>query len=389
MTTGLTDKEKRMALSVGWTPGAPPFSWTKDQVDAPLRPKPFADLVAIVKDRVEAANLVIPDVDPFIRRTVSAVLAGHVVFQGPPGTGKTTFARILAEAFDAILRTTTATAEWSTYDVVGGLRPSRDGGLVPVLGAVAAAALECAETVQSDPVGGPPAANQAVWLLIDELNRADIDKAIGSLYTVLSSISKDHLRSAPLELWFENDGRRELWVPSRFRIIGTMNDVDTSYVNTISQGLTRRFQFITLSVSTDPTEQQREVRSSLLQAAAWVSEHRALPHADDDVIVAAQASGIEVLVELLTFVRSPENLSWPLGTAQIVSVWRTALISLASLTTTVTDTDLDGAIADLVIPQAGALNFEILTTFHAWLEKQKMTLSARAVRHLMNTSSPF
>lgn len=389
MTPPLTDIEERMARSVGWQPAEPTYAWTRDQVDEPFRTAPFDDLVRTVTGEVNATGLVIKDADRFIRRAVTAALSGHVVIQGPPGTGKTTFVRILARAMDVELRTTTATAEWSTYDVVGGLRPAPDGGLEPALGAVADAALNCARRVSGTRGGANPAQLQATWLLIDELNRADIDKAIGSLYTVLSSVATDHLRDAPLELWFERPGKQELWLPSRFRIIGTMNDVDTSYVNTLSQGLTRRFQFVTLGVSTDPADQQKEVQSALKQALDWVAQQRQSPPWDPTAVLAAQQSVATLLRELLHFARNSVDVLWPLGTAQILSVWRTVLVPLPDPLRVISFEDVDEAIADLIVPQAGALNEPALSSLSGWFKGQGLATSEGAVNHLLNTTSTF
>jgi hypothetical protein len=64
---------------------------------------------------------------------------------------------------------TTATADWSTFDTLGGYTPSAEGpGLVFEEGLFLQAIRE----------------NK--WLIIDELNRADVDKAFGQLFTVLS-----------------------------------------------------------------------------------------------------------------------------------------------------------------------------------------------------------
>lgn len=388
MSDALSMQEETMARSVGWKIPEPDYEWTRNQVEEPLRRVRFDDIVRAVSTRVAGAGLVIADADRFIKRSVTALLAGHLIIKGPPGTGKTTFVQILGDAFEAELRITTATAEWSTYDVVGGLRPSADGGLEPVLGAVASAALRCARRVELTAGGLNPAEPQATWLLIDELNRADIDKAIGSLYTVLSSVSADHLRAVPLELWFEKPGRDRIWMPSRFRIIGTMNDVDTSYVNAFSQGLTRRFQFVTLGVSTDLQDQRNEVASTLDQALSWLERQRGVSY-DVSAVSLAQGDAIELLQDLVGFVRSSGEIMWPLGTAQVLSIWRTVLVAREDLSQPVPTNDLDEAIADLVVPQAGALDENALLSLKKWMGARNLLNSERAVGHLLNTSSTY
>ena len=145
-------------------------------------------ITARVRDLADARHLVFPESDTLLERCVIALLGGHVILQGPPGTGKTTLAYALAEAFDATARLETATADWSTYDVIGGLHPTSKGGietLEPWLGHVPRAALECASVVARHEDAEEHEPNQAHWLIIDEFNRAEIDKAIGPLYTVL------------------------------------------------------------------------------------------------------------------------------------------------------------------------------------------------------------
>src|SRR5262249_36396644 len=154
----------------------------------------------------------------------------------------------------------------------------------PSYGKVSDAVLKCAIQVRADVTaeaeGDDDAASaearryQGTWLLIDEFNRADIDKAIGSLYTMLSSADAENLQRSPIDLWFETEGRQQLWVPSRFRIIAAMNDLDTSFVNPISQGLTRRFQFITVGVPTaepSATGISPEIQNSLNKAYEWLT----------------------------------------------------------------------------------------------------------------------
>lgn len=252
--------------------------WTEDLADRAI---PVHDVAAIT-DRalalLGAEHLTYPDQEVLVRRCVSALLVGHLVLQGPPGSGKTSLARVLTKALGMELKVCTATSEWSPFHVMGGLRPNANGGLEAVLGEVPSAALACAQTIRDleGGAGQSPDGHEAAvgtWLLIDEFNRADIDKAIGSLYTLLSSTEPAHLKRTPLDLWFEKDeARKRLWVPSRFRIIGTMNDLDTSYVSAMSQGLRRRFQFITVGIPASGATDGEPISVELLQALAVAND---------------------------------------------------------------------------------------------------------------------
>ena len=64
------------------------------------------------------------------RAVAAAIQAGkHVILTGPPGTAKTTLAEITcalaaqADLCDGYVLTT-ATADWTTYETIGGLQPS-------------------------------------------------------------------------------------------------------------------------------------------------------------------------------------------------------------------------------------------------------------------------
>lgn len=175
-----------------------------------------------------------------IDQLVASIDAGkHIILTGPPGTGKTTLSFIAAEvAKEAMLCTgylpTTATTEWTTFETIGGFQPSSEGLLFR-------------------PGMFVEALESGRWLVIDELNRSNFDRAFGQLFTVLSG------QSAVLP--FKRSGRTEpvalvpagvepppetdvIRVPASWRIIATMNVFDKNLLFEMSYALMRRFAFI-------------------------------------------------------------------------------------------------------------------------------------------------
>ena len=176
-------------------------------------------------------------------RVLSGLLAAlnsgkHVILTGAPGTAKTTLAQTVAQlATDAgrcagyVLAT--ATADWSTYETVGGLRPRPDG------------TLEFAPGVVLDAIGGDK------WLVLDEMNRANTDRALGPLFTVLSGqavvlpVEQDGLPVRIRPAAVKADTRfRDYVVQPGWRIIATTNTLDRALLFDLSFALMRRFAFV-------------------------------------------------------------------------------------------------------------------------------------------------
>jgi MoxR-like ATPase len=198
--------------------------------------------IDVLRETAEAPPFNLQLDDGIYAALVAALASGkHVVLTGPPGTAKTTLAQAASKAATSLgmcdgYLLTTATADWTTYETIGGLHPTADNNL------------EFREGHFLDAISAQQ------WLVIDELNRSQFDRAFGQLFTVLSGqpVTLPYTRPgerSPLTLWPPGEPAPEsdeavLRIPPEWRIIATMNVFDKNLLFEMSYALMRRFAFI-------------------------------------------------------------------------------------------------------------------------------------------------
>jgi 5-methylcytosine-specific restriction enzyme B len=174
----------------------------------------------------------------------------QLVLYGPPGTGKTYLAKHLAaeladDTTDERVKLVQFHPSYAYEDFFEGYRPDKtDEGQVSfklVAGPLRRLAEEAAK---------PGNEKKPYFLIIDEMNRANLAKVFGELYFLLEyRDDRIYLQYSPNE---------PFTLPDNLYIIGTMNTADRS-IAMMDAAIRRRFAFIELHPQTEP------VKGSLLR----------------------------------------------------------------------------------------------------------------------------
>jgi 5-methylcytosine-specific restriction protein B len=174
----------------------------------------------------------------------------QLVLYGPPGTGKTYLAKHLAaeladDITDERVKLVQFHPSYAYEDFFEGYRPDKtDEGQVSfkvVAGPLRRLAEEAAK---------PGNEKKPYFLIIDEMNRANLAKVFGELYFLLEyRDDRIYLQYSPNE---------PFTLPDNLYIIGTMNTADRS-IAMMDAAIRRRFAFIELHPQTEP------VKGSLLR----------------------------------------------------------------------------------------------------------------------------
>ncbi|MFJ2740247.1 AAA family ATPase [Streptomyces sp. NPDC087440] len=165
----------------------------------------------------------------------------QLIFYGPPGTGKTYLAQHIAAHLAGDLRAVKLVQFHPSYayeDFFEGFRPTvQDGGTA---GALTFALRSGPFRQLVDLADGDP--DTPYFLIIDEINRANLAKVFGELYFVLE------YRDSTVDLQYSGEFR----LPRNVFIIGTMNTADRS-IALVDAAMRRRFAFLALHPDEEPT----------------------------------------------------------------------------------------------------------------------------------------
>ncbi|HEX2572958.1 MAG TPA: AAA family ATPase [Polyangia bacterium] len=268
-----------------------------------LPQRPVDLLPHVIRDELQKKNLFFPW--HLIEAACSSLNAGkHLLFTGPPGCGKSKLAIELARHRHRKSGTeplvVTASPAWSTGDLIGRYFPRNDG-----------------KGLEFQPGFFLRAIDDDRWLIIDEINRADIDQCFGELFSVLAGdtvelpfkqalddesvtpaattaadagalvpLSSPERRALPVriipigedrqagaERREETGGYRDYQMSAEFRLIGTMNDADRARLHQLSYALQRRFSILRVEAP-PPAEVRALIAQQQVKADEQLASHQ-------------------------------------------------------------------------------------------------------------------
>jgi 5-methylcytosine-specific restriction protein B len=165
----------------------------------------------------------------------------QLVFYGPPGTGKTFLALKLAEFLGGgpeQVKLVQFHPSYAYEDFFQGFRPQEAKTGEVAFRLTDGPLYELADLASRE-------GNRHVphFLVIDEINRANLAKVFGELYFLLE------YRNRSVRLTYSGD---DFALPSNVFVIGTMNTADRS-IALVDAAMRRRFAFVELSPRIEPT----------------------------------------------------------------------------------------------------------------------------------------
>ena len=167
----------------------------------------------------------------------------QLVLYGPPGTGKTYLALKLAEFLGGgpeRVKLVQFHPSYSYEDFFEGFRPQEDPESREVSLRITAGPLR----ELADLAGQEGNRHVPHFLVVDEINRANLAAVFGELYFLLE------YRNKSVRLTYSGD---DFALPPNLFIIGTMNTADRS-IALVDAAMRRRFAFVELSPRTEPTK---------------------------------------------------------------------------------------------------------------------------------------
>jgi hypothetical protein len=212
------------------------FEAGKGQTPATAKPEPKGQPSAEIDRESVAKDLAAAAFWPLdrARRLCDLVQrSGQLIFHGPPGTGKTfvaeTISRLLVGDEEGRLEVVQFHPSYAYEDFIEGIRPRVTEGSTLAYEIRKGVFLKLSDRAREYP-------NDAFFLVIDELNRANLPRVFGELLYALEYRGAEHLFRLPYS-------NTETYIPQNITLIATMNTADRS-IALVDAAIRRRFRHV-------------------------------------------------------------------------------------------------------------------------------------------------
>jgi len=300
---------------------------------------------------------------------ITALLSGrHILLAGPIGTGKTRLATLIPQIFwkkcgGYASEDHTATSDWSTLDVIGGIMPKMEGKNPKYevqKGCVTDTVIKNSKN-RTDHSKFTSIPYRGTWLIIDEFNRADIDKAFGQLFTALRT------RNLKIPSSQMNEYYDDLKILKDYRIIGTLNTADKHFLFNLSDALKSRFAYIEVDIA------KKEIfEEEMYYAAKNALDELELETSFDKIFFdhtnkkinkeKSDSDFYNRMIQAYGFLDTVRIFK-KLGTAILKLIFQNLIVGV--LITNNSKTSLDNALTSNLIPQLENMSLQHVSTIHA------------------------
>jgi len=324
---------------------------------------------------IEEKQTFINNIETLKTITNSLVSGKHVVLYGPVGTGKTKLTREIAKIFNADIEIANVGENWESPDELIGYKTLSNEEVKLNKGYLLKALEKCYLNIEKE-LNSPYTlknSKQACWLILDEMNRGNINRYLSSLITALEPL-RNNINQKDLKEIYKisvDTGKEiiEISIPRRFRIIGTINTFDMNFLYSFASALEgRRINFIPVNPPDDINYEIEIIQNILLNEFPKVNK-----------------KVFESLIEKIKFLReSLNNTGLIIGTAIFIDIGRESINYYNLFREEKVFKILDNVSSVILPPIIRKLNINIRNQVIDFLRKNDFSKTTEAINILLS-----